>query len=153
MLSRQEDQAERRRVLQNHQRVREQEQTGTFLSHTHDDIHQGRFAAIGPAVVVGADPIPNYPAAAAHQSDPCGQEPSLGYRIDELGPLEPASSFEAQATGPTLDDAPSHTPLGDGQRADVGSFSPEPMAAQSQMSSPSARGDDVRTERPPYRRY
>jgi hypothetical protein len=44
MLSRQEEQAERRRVLANDQRVKEQ--TGTYLSHTHDDIHQGRFAGV-----------------------------------------------------------------------------------------------------------
>jgi hypothetical protein len=97
MLSRQEEQAERRRVLANDQRVKEQ--TGTFLSHTHDDIHQGRFAAIGPAVVVGADPVPNYPAAASHQRDPCGPEPPLGYRIDampELEPLEPSSFTQGQ---------------------------------------------------------
>jgi hypothetical protein len=59
MLESQREQEERRRTLQNDVRVKEQ--TGTFLSHTHDDIHQGRFAAIGPAVVVGADPVPNDP--------------------------------------------------------------------------------------------
>src|SRR5262249_50030515 len=27
-----------------------------------------------------------YPAAGAHQADPCGPEPPTGYRIDDLGP-------------------------------------------------------------------
>jgi hypothetical protein len=62
MLSSQEEQAERRRVLANDQRVKEQ--SGTFLSHTHMD-EGGRFAQVTTAQIVGADPIPNYPAAAA----------------------------------------------------------------------------------------
>jgi hypothetical protein len=92
------------------------------VSHTHDDIHQGRFAAIGPATVVGSTAFPNYPAAAQHQSDPCGPEPALRYPIDAMPDLEPSSLLappEAQATDPTSADAPS-TPLG---QRDVGPLS------------------------------
>jgi hypothetical protein len=98
----QREQIERRRVLANDHRVKEQ--SGTFLSHTHMD-EGGRFAQVTNAQVVGADPIPNYPAAAPHQRDPVPIEPPLGYRIDEL---EPSMAFvEAQAGGPA--DAPSST--------------------------------------------
>ena len=109
MLSSQEEQAERRRVLANDQRVKEQ--SGTFMSHTHDDLAGGRFAKVSPQTVVGAEPVPNYPAAAAHQHDPVPIEPPLGYSVNDLTPheLEPSmvSAYpvvEAQA-GPA-DDAP-----------------------------------------------
>jgi len=114
MLSSQEEQIERARTLENDRKVREQ--GSTFLSHTHSDLG-GRYALVSPQTVVGADPIPNYPPAAAHQHDPCGQEPPLGYAIDELEPASPA-----QATGPTSDDP---SPLG----RDVGPLSnPTPTA-------------------------
>jgi hypothetical protein len=55
MLSSQKEQAERRRVLANDARVKDQ--TGTFFSHTHMD-EGGRFAQVATAQIVGADPIP-----------------------------------------------------------------------------------------------
>src|SRR6516225_2551727 len=104
MLSSQEEQAERRRVLANDHRVKEQ--SGTFLSHTHMD-EGGRFAQVANAQIVGADPIPNYPAAAPHQHDPVPIEPPLGYCVNDLTPheLEPSMVsacpvVEAQAGEP-----------------------------------------------------
>jgi hypothetical protein len=116
MLSSQEEQAERRRVLANDQRVKGQ--SGTFLSHTHMD-EGGRFAQVANAQIVGADPIPNYPAAAAHQRDPVPIEPPLGYSVNDLdpGPVSPA-----QTTDPTSADAPPVMGI-DEQRTDVGSLS------------------------------
>jgi hypothetical protein len=105
----------------------------------------GRFSAVAHATVVGADPIPRYPAAAAHQHDPCGLEPALGYAIDEL---EPSPMTRAQATGEP--DAPS-SPLG------VGS----PLSSQGDPTSagdaPSTTFPSVDVQRagvgsPPYRR-
>ena len=112
MLESQREQDERKRVLDN-----KVQQGSTFHQHAQADadIPRGRFSAVTSATVVGSTAVPQYPAAAAHQADPCGPEPSLGYRIDEL---EPAPAV--QATDPTSADAPS-TPLG--QRADVGSLS------------------------------
>jgi hypothetical protein len=116
MLSSQEEQAERRRVMQNDARVREQSeeerrrtfapnqslpnQASTFYQHAQADAAtpRGRFSAVTAATVVGATAVTNYPAAASHQRDPVGQEPSLGYRTDEL---EPSMAFvEAQDGGP-----------------------------------------------------
>ena len=73
MLSSQIEQEERKRTLDNDRKVRE---GGTFLAHALADaeLPRGRFNAIANAQVVGAQPIPNYPAAAAHQADPCGPE-------------------------------------------------------------------------------
>jgi hypothetical protein len=127
MLSRQEEDRERRETLLNDQRVRrQQEQTGsTFHQHAQADVAmpRGRFAAVTTATVVGADPITNYPAAASHQHDPCGQEPSLGYRINDLNPsdLEPSALPEAQGTGEPTDGAPSPTLGHDVEQRDVGS--------------------------------
>ena len=85
-------QSEKRNIMRQDADVRRRQQeqsrngdTGTYLSHTHDDTSGGRYAAIGSAMVVGAkaDVASVYPAAAPHQRDPVGQEPSLGYPIDE----------------------------------------------------------------------
>jgi hypothetical protein len=103
MLSSQEEQIERARTLENDRKVREQ--GGTFLSHTHSDLG-GRYALVSPQTIVGADPIPNYPAAAAHQHDPVPQEPPLGYRIDNPSDPVEAPSFTQQATGPTSPPSP-----------------------------------------------
>jgi hypothetical protein len=119
MLSSQLDQEERRSVLDNDRRVREQqrEQGSTYLDHTHD-LAGGRYAAISNPTVVGRDaPITNYPAAAPHQFDPCGPEPPLGLDNPALSDPVELSSCTQQATGPTSD-APS--PLG---QRDVGPLS------------------------------
>src|SRR5262249_46710838 len=72
-----------------------------------------RFAAVASATVIGSKPdvATAYPAASsAHQTELPAEEP-LGYRIDAMLELEPSSSAEAQATGPTSDDP---SPLGRG---------------------------------------
>lgn len=142
MLSKQEEDRERRETLLNDLKLRQQQEeprrvfaqdqslpnkASTFHQFAQADAQtpRGRFSAVDAASVVGANPIPNYPPAAAHQRDPCGQEPSLGYRIDEM-PLEPSSlaSSSAQATDPTSADAPSTTSPGSmSERTDVGSLS------------------------------
>jgi hypothetical protein len=141
----QREQAERRRVLANDQRVREQ--TGTFMSHTHSDAG-GRFSAVGAAYVIGSTAVPQYPQASGpFQRDPVPDEPPLGFD-------NPALEFTAPAVSQGLTgdaDVPSLTPLDDVERA----ASPSSlMAAQrkSQMSSSSLQVGGVRTERPPWRR-
>jgi hypothetical protein len=132
-----EEQAERLRTLDNDRRLREQRGSTLHQFAQADADIPGRFSAVAHQIVVGADPFPNYPAAAAHQRDPCGQEPPLGYAIDAMPELEP-SMTRAQATGepdpssplvgspsssgdPTsAGDAPSAFPVGV-QRAGVGS--------------------------------
>jgi hypothetical protein len=118
MTSKADEQRERRRVLAQDARLREQ--AGTFMSHTHSDAG-GRFSNVGAQTVVGQSEVTRYPAAAAHQRDPCGIEPPLGYSVNDLTPheLEPSLASPAQATDPTSADAPN--PLG--QRTDVGSLS------------------------------
>jgi hypothetical protein len=143
MLESQIDREERKRVLDNDRRVREQ--GGTFMSHTHSEMG-GRFTQVGAAHIVGSTPIPAYPAAAAHQHDPVGQEPPLSYRINDPSDPVEASFFTRQATG-----EPAAESL-----AVVGSPLSQPtMAAQrkSQMSSSTGQVDGVRTERPPFRRF
>jgi hypothetical protein len=105
MLESQREQAERRRVMLDEARARDRlrdqqrEQGSTFLAQTHSEMG-GRFSSVGAQMVVGADPVANYPAAAPHQRDPCGIEPPLGYRIDELEPAIAPPVVEAQASGP-----------------------------------------------------
>jgi hypothetical protein len=72
MLSSQEEQAERRRVLANDARVKEQ--AGTFLSHTHMD-EGGRYAQVSSAQIVGQSAVPNYPAASSPLQTELPDEP------------------------------------------------------------------------------
>ena len=74
-------QAERRAVLENDRRVREQQQSSTNLDHARaaaNDIGGGRFASLGAPHVVGSTAIPKYPQAGpAFQVDPVPDEPPL----------------------------------------------------------------------------
>jgi hypothetical protein len=122
----QRDQAERKAMLENDRRVREQE-AGTYFSHATDSEPGGRFLkAEGPPHVVGTSPIPRYPALPGSSpwsgEDVVGQEPPLGFQIDAMPALEPsaATSAPVEATGPTAD-APVPSPCGD---APVGPLSP-----------------------------
>jgi hypothetical protein len=112
----QENQDERRRVLQNDARVREQSRngdTGTYLSHTHIDDAGGRFAAVNAAGIVGQSPgiAAQYPAAsAAHQTELPPEQP-LGYRVDampgdELSMAPPVEGFGDPADAPPSDGGP-----------------------------------------------
>ena len=77
MLNRQEEERDRRETLRNDQLVREQQQGGTYLSHTHSDLG-GRYALVSPSYVVGSTAIPQYPAASGpFQRDPVPDEPFL----------------------------------------------------------------------------
>jgi hypothetical protein len=92
MLSKQEEQAKREAVLRNDQSVREKQapETGTYFSHTHTEAG-GRFEGVAAATVVGSTPAPSYPALPSSSpwagQDPVGQEPPLGFAIDEM-PLD-----------------------------------------------------------------
>jgi len=132
MLSRQEEERERKEVLENDRRVREQ--AATFLDYARAAVNDeagGRYARLQPQTIVGADAIPHYPAAAAHQADPCGPEPLINS-------LDPEYSL-AQGHGPAST-APD----------DAG---PPNKVAQcmSQMSG-ADHSAPVRIERPPFRR-
>jgi hypothetical protein len=116
MLSKQEEEQERRATLENDCRVREQQQqqTGTFFSHGVSqalDTAGGRYgAAMGAPNVTGATPIPKYPAAGGHQHDPVGTEPPLGIDINAMPGLENPTGVSVSppvATGaPAAESAP-----------------------------------------------
>jgi hypothetical protein len=128
MLSRQEDDYERRATLENDLKVLEQ-QGSTFHRHAQsqaDEVNQGRFAATGAPRIVGGSPgvAAMYPAAApSHQVSLPPEEP-LGYSIDQM-PTEPSTVpppflLVEQLGEPVPEVAPSDA-LPDEQRADVGS--------------------------------
>jgi hypothetical protein len=106
MLESQIEQEERRRVLANDRRVKDQ--SNTFLGFTHDEVG-GRFKEVASSNVVGTTEIPKYPQAShPFQSDPVPPEEPLGYRVDELEPLGPVSPpVVAQAPAPPSAPAPS----------------------------------------------
>ena len=132
-----EDQNERRRVLLNDARVREQSRngdTGTYLSHTHSELG-GRFAVTNHQTITGivSPAPPPLPANSPwHGSDPVPDEPPLGYRIDEMSGLESSManscSCSVEATGdpagaPSSDDGGSATPPGGSMSERAGSSS------------------------------
>jgi hypothetical protein len=136
MLSRQEEDRERRQVLKNDARVRDQQGVSAYIDHQHDEM-LGRFSQIGATNVIGSTAVPQYPAASAHQRDPVPIEPPLGYRIDDLNPSDPVElpSFSQQETGdPT---APSSTiPLIDDVERVGSPLSPSGDPAGASFASP-----------------
>ena len=98
-------------TLLNDKRVLRQNDSGTFLSHTHTD-EGGRFAK--PQHVVGATPAPEYPrqpeGSFSNQSAIVPPEESLGFSIDEVPiigePHEVAASLQALGA---VGDAPAST--------------------------------------------
>jgi hypothetical protein len=126
-----ESQAERRRVLQNDARVREQSRNGdtsSYLDHV-EPLLGGRFAVTEHQTITGVvspSPPPLPTNSPWHGSDPVPDEPPLGYRIDAMPEQESSMamwSSSIEATGPASADAPSlsdSASLGDAQRAGAG---------------------------------
>ena len=124
MLSSQEDQAERRRVLENDRKVREQRreqaesrrvfaadqslpnQATTMHAFAQADAQtpRGRFSAVEAATVVGASPTIEYPAGPAWSADPGAQcvEPPLGE--DNPALEEPSPGLLLSSPGEQLPD-------------------------------------------------
>jgi hypothetical protein len=103
--------------------LREHQRGSTFLDHARssaDDELGGRFARHQPQTIIGATPLPKYPAGSGPWSgaDPVGQEPPLGFSVNDLEPMGPPLSLEAQAA-PTSD-APSLSVEGGDEPRDVG---------------------------------
>src|SRR6516165_7642874 len=107
-----EEQIERRRVFAQDQSLPKQATTFHQFAQADANTPRGRFSAVDAAYVIGSKPdvASAYPAGPAWCADPGSQllEPPLG--LDNPA-LEPSADDVAQATGPTLADAPS-TPLG-----------------------------------------
>jgi hypothetical protein len=97
------DQAERRRVVRNDERVRNGD-TSTYLDHAHSDLG-GRFAVTERQTITGVvspspPPLPaNSPWAG---SDPVPDEPPLGYAIDETPPCGEPHEFESPTGVPPV---------------------------------------------------
>ena len=119
MLSRQEEEAEQRRVFADQSLPN---RASTFHQHALADAQtpRGRFSAIDAAYVVGSKPdvACAYPAASsAHQTE-LPPEPSLGYSVDALEPLEPLlSSAQGNSPNPACGDVVPSAPLDVEQRS------------------------------------
>ena len=105
MLSKHEEQAERRETLENDRRVREPSGTSasggsTFLSHTHNDVG-GRFSAISNPTVIGSTQVPNYPAGPNWCADDQGLEPPFPVDISAVEPVGEPHEIRASSLGPS----------------------------------------------------
>ena len=74
---------EKRDVLRNDQRLRDQ--GSTYMAHTHNDTGV-RFSAVSNPKVIGStpNPAPQYPAGNAWAAGDQGIEPSLGVDINKV---------------------------------------------------------------------
>jgi hypothetical protein len=140
LLSRQLDQVERRETLRQDvsvQRQQREQQTGTYLSHTHSDLG-GRYAIVSPQIVVGAEATINYPACSPALAVQLPDEPPLSaWDNPALEPLEVSSCTQGQLPNPA---SPSASLGVDG--AGLG-LSPEMVAQRTLMASSSSERDDV----------
>jgi len=102
-----ESQAERRRVLINDARVRDQQSTGTYLSHTHSELG-GRFALTEHQTITGvvSPAPPQLPSNSPwHGPDPVPDEPPLGYDVNAL-PIESSMPHLIEDPGAPVAEAP-----------------------------------------------
>jgi hypothetical protein len=128
-----DEQRERREVLANDRRVREQQQKAgsTYFQHAVNEADEprGRFQdAGGTTTVIGATLTPKYPelpSTSPSHRDPVPDEPPLGYAVDEMVPLETPSAVSSPAEpGSASADAPSvFLPVPEAPRAAAGPLS------------------------------
>jgi hypothetical protein len=101
MLSKQEEMREREAVQRQDADVRRQQQESGSTLHGFAVAEaaqpRGRFTEVTASQVVGAQPIPVYPAAATPWAgpDPSGQEPALGLSVNEMTPCGEAHEVKA----------------------------------------------------------
>jgi hypothetical protein len=150
MLESQIEREERKEVLRNDLRVKDQ--SNTMLGFTHDEVG-GRFKEVASSNVIGTTAIPPYPAASGPWQGPdlVGDEPPLAF--DALEPFSgnPAAQEAGEPTDAvgsprnSLDPTSPATPL----QRNVGSGD---LTSAAPSTSPS--GDVQRGVRlPPFRRF
>jgi hypothetical protein len=90
----QHEQRERIETMRNDADVRRQQQSNTMHGRAvaEASIETGRFTAVNAAHVTGSTTIPQYPQASTpwQGPDPVGDEPPLGFAIDQM-PIEPSA--------------------------------------------------------------
>ena len=94
MLSRHEEQNERRQVLANDLRVRGS--TFAQFAQADADTNRGRFTSYERSAVVGSTPLPKYEGAPNWAPDPTGIEPPTGVDINEHPPV--GEAYEVRAS-------------------------------------------------------
>jgi hypothetical protein len=89
MTSSHDEQAERKAILENDRKVREQD---TFFSRAQANADEsgGRFAKQNPVTVTGTDRVPIFPrqpASSPFAGDPVPAEPALGFSVEDQIPV------------------------------------------------------------------
>jgi hypothetical protein len=110
MLSKHEEQEERRKTLDNDRRVLEGTTFHQFGS-SGADTPKGRFTAHDSAAVVGSAPLPKYEGAPNWAPDPTGIEPPTNIDINAMEPC--GQPFEVKASVASLEQSPAQDNSGD----------------------------------------
>ena len=137
MLSRQEEQEERKQVIANERRLRNQATTFSQFGESDAATSLGRFSAVSNATVIGSTPTPAaaYPAAFL-QHDPVPDENPLGVDINDMPPCgephEVRASKRSVEPSSTTDLAPSAVPP---FRAVEQGHSPNPAIAPTPLAA------------------
>jgi hypothetical protein len=124
------------------------------MAHTHEDLDVGgRFAKQEGArpQVIGTDPIPKYPQLPSGPwsgDDPVPDEPPLGYRIDEMIPLESPTGVQPLSASVATDGPPANEQSeadlavsfdrGDGGPSPLSNGDPAPTVVRSSASARNA---------------
>jgi hypothetical protein len=147
-LSRFEEQEERRQVVENDRRVREQGTTFSRFAQADADINRGRFTVHEQSRVIGSEPLARYPQLPGSSPwagpDLVPTEPPLGVDINELAPTGElhelkANELKASDLEPTPPSA--HSPL-----AVVMSGKATPSASEFRLPSHSGRKSPLGAE-------
>lgn len=100
-LSRQEEMDERKSILENDQRLRNQGTTFHQFGTSEAETPKGRFTAHDTAQVVGATPVPSYIGAPNWAHDPVPQENPTGIDINAIEPTGEKFEVERSLSVPT----------------------------------------------------
>jgi hypothetical protein len=140
----QDEQAERREVLENEKRLREQGSTFAQFAASEADTPRGRFAAHERATVIGSEPIVRYPQLPASSPwagpDPVPTEAPLNLDVNAMEPC--GEPHELKASAPTLE-PPTPFSSAQGNSGDPTAAPPSnPLAGAERVGSPPFTDDD-----------
>ena len=152
MLSKQEEEQERRETLENDRKVLER--GSTFHQHAQaaaNDLGGGRFAGVNPTTVVGSEPAIKYPAASSTWQIQLPDEPPLGFDNPALenptgvpasSPVDPGGA-EALSSSDVEHAVPPSSPIDDPARVSHLPSRPARMMRDAGSSSNTDDGDDA----------
>jgi hypothetical protein len=141
----QEEQKDRRETLEHDKRLRDQQRGATYSTFAEafaDEERGGRFKAVNQTIHTAATPVyPEQPPTSPFHHDPVGQEPRLGYSVEDHEPVGTYSEIQASLEKLGETDVPCGLPdSGEAQRSSI--MPPVDAVPQTTPSPPFFDTDD-----------